>query len=103
MHGNAGLMRVENPRYNNPLHEAFFQAARQAGIPENNNFNDWRKTQVCSPCISTPYTSVHSAMRPCLLRKADKNAQGVSGTTQHSLLVLCALDMERMPGKCHWH
>ena len=46
VHGNAGLMRVENPRYNNPLHEAFFQAARQAGIPENTNFNDWRKTQV---------------------------------------------------------
>ena len=46
MHGNEGLMRVENPRYNNPLHEAFFQAARQAGIPENNNFNDWRTSQV---------------------------------------------------------
>ncbi|CAL5223510.1 g6037 [Coccomyxa viridis] len=45
VHGNAGLMRVENPRYNNPLHEAFFQAARQAGIPENSNFNDWRKSQ----------------------------------------------------------
>ena len=46
VHGNEGLMRVENPRYNNPLHEAFFQAARQAGIPENNNFNDWRTSQV---------------------------------------------------------
>ncbi len=49
MHGNAGLMRVENPRYNNPLHEAFFQAARQAGIPENSNFNDWRRGQVHYP------------------------------------------------------
>ena len=48
MHGNEGLMRVENPRYNNPLHEAFFQAARQAGIPENSNFNDWRTSQVMS-------------------------------------------------------
>ena len=46
VHGNSGLMRVENPRYNNPLHEAFFQAARQAGIPENSNFNDWRRKQV---------------------------------------------------------
>ena len=51
MHGNAGLMRVENPRYNNPLHEAFFQAARQAGIPENSNFNDWRKSQVHHPAL----------------------------------------------------
>lgn len=46
VHGNEGLMRVENPRYENPLHESFFQAARQAGIPENPNFNDWRTKQV---------------------------------------------------------
>ncbi len=53
MHGDAGLMRVENPRYNNPLHEAFFQAAHQAGIPENPNFNDWRRKQVgCWPLRS---------------------------------------------------
>ncbi|KAK9915579.1 hypothetical protein WJX75_001098 [Coccomyxa subellipsoidea] len=46
VHGTGGLMRVENPRYNNPLHEVFFQAAKQAGIPENDNFNDWRRSQV---------------------------------------------------------
>jgi hypothetical protein len=39
-------MRVENPRYNNPLHEVFFQSANQAGLPENDNFNDWRRSQV---------------------------------------------------------
>jgi hypothetical protein len=46
VHGNGGLMRVENPRYTNPLHDLFFQAAAQAGIPENDNFNDWRRPQV---------------------------------------------------------
>ena len=54
VHGNAGLMRVENPRYNNPLHEAFFQAARQAGIPENTNFNDWRTKQVSWSPLHSP-------------------------------------------------
>ena len=62
VHGNEGLMRVENPRYNNPLHEAFFQAARQAGIPENTNFNDWRTNQVHLPRIALHClcTLVHS-------------------------------------------
>ncbi|KAK9901079.1 hypothetical protein WJX75_002208 [Coccomyxa subellipsoidea] len=46
VHGTGGLMRVENPRYNNPLHDVFFRAAKQAGIPENDNFNDWRRSQV---------------------------------------------------------
>ena len=57
VHGNEGLMRVENPRYNNPLHEAFFQAARQAGIPENSNFNDWRRKQV--HCLRHAHSLVH--------------------------------------------
>lgn len=46
VHGCGGLMRVENPRYTNPLHDLFFEAARQAGIPENDNFNDWGHSQV---------------------------------------------------------
>ncbi|CAL8465624.1 g5160 [Coccomyxa elongata] len=45
VHGTGGLMRVENPRYNNPLHDVFFQAAQQAGIPENDNFNNWGRSQ----------------------------------------------------------
>ncbi|EIE18382.1 alcohol oxidase [Coccomyxa subellipsoidea C-169] len=45
VHGTGGLMRVENPRYNNPLHEVFFQAAKQAGLPENDNFNNWGRSQ----------------------------------------------------------
>ncbi len=49
VHGTGGLMRVENPRYNNPLHEVFFQAAKQAGLPENDNFNNWGRSQVWFP------------------------------------------------------
>ena len=49
VHGCNGLMRVENPRYTNPLHDRFFEAAAQAGIPANANFNNWGHTQArCS-------------------------------------------------------
>jgi len=41
-------MHVESPRYQNKLHDVFFQAAEQAGIPKNPNFNDWGHSQVCS-------------------------------------------------------
>eukprot|EP00877_Chromochloris_zofingiensis_P006299 jgi/Chrzof1/1922/Cz10g26120.t1 len=48
-HGADGLMRVENPRYENPLHDEFFRAAQTAGLPENNDFNDWSRSQAsCS-------------------------------------------------------
>lgn len=63
VHGNGGLMRVENPRYTNPLHDLFFKAAAQAGIPENDNFNDWRRSQV-SDC---PFKCVIEARRTACL------------------------------------
>ncbi|KAI8470464.1 MAG: GMC oxidoreductase-domain-containing protein [Monoraphidium minutum] len=44
-HGASGLMRVENPRYDNPLHEEFFRAAAAAGLPSNPDFNDWARSQ----------------------------------------------------------
>ena len=67
VHGNEGLMRVENPRYNNPLHEAFFQAARQAGIPENNNFNDWRTSQVMLLLWQSGITLLYQMQAACPL------------------------------------
>ena len=39
-------MRVENPRYENEMHGIFFKAAEQVGIPKNDNFNDWGRSQV---------------------------------------------------------
>lgn len=44
-HGTGGVMNVESPRYENPLHEEFFRAAQAAGIKENNDFNDWSRPQ----------------------------------------------------------
>ncbi|GBF88787.1 choline dehydrogenase [Raphidocelis subcapitata] len=44
-HGSGGLMRVESPRYVNPLHAEFFAAAKAAGLEANGDFNDWGRPQ----------------------------------------------------------
>lgn len=44
-HGKGGLMQVENARYMNPLTKMFFKACEQAGMPENDDFNDWSHAQ----------------------------------------------------------
>ena len=41
-------MHVENPRYQNEMHDIFFQAAQELGMPKNDNFNDWGQKQVQS-------------------------------------------------------
>jgi choline dehydrogenase-like flavoprotein len=45
VHGADGPMKVESPRYRSYLHDAFFAAAAQAGIPANPDFNDWGRDQ----------------------------------------------------------
>jgi fatty acid photodecarboxylase len=44
-HGAEGSMRVESPRYENYLHDAFFAAAAAWGLPANPDFNDWSRPQ----------------------------------------------------------
>lgn len=44
-HGKSGNMRVENVRYHNKLHDAFFAAAKEYGIPPSEDFNNWSKDQ----------------------------------------------------------
>lgn len=44
-HGKGGLMQVENARYMNPLTKMFFKACEQAGLSENDDFNDWSHSQ----------------------------------------------------------
>ncbi|CAM9137760.1 unnamed protein product, partial [Discosporangium mesarthrocarpum] len=44
-HGKGGLMEVENVRYMNPLTKMFFKACEQAGLPKNDDFNDWGHSQ----------------------------------------------------------
>ena len=45
VHGTEGPYHVENPRYSNLLHQKFFEAASEAGIAHNPDFNDWRRPQ----------------------------------------------------------
>lgn len=44
-HGSGGSMCVENPRYQNKLHDVFFKAASSAGLQPNADFNDWSHDQ----------------------------------------------------------
>lgn len=45
-HGTGGTMNVEQPRYQNPLHEEFFRACAALGIQQNTDFNNWSRPQV---------------------------------------------------------
>ena len=52
VHGVGGNVKVENPRYLNPMHDAYFEAAKQVGLPYNPDFNDWGHSQAGSPAAS---------------------------------------------------
>ena len=39
-------MHVEQPRYENKLHEEFFRSAAASGLKANKDFNDWSRPQV---------------------------------------------------------
>lgn len=39
-------MHVEDPRYENKMHDVFFNAAAEQGLPANDDFNDWSHPQV---------------------------------------------------------
>lgn len=44
-HGAGGIMKVEQPRYENILHEEFFRAAAGMGLKANSDFNAWDRPQ----------------------------------------------------------
>ena len=46
LHSTRGKMNVEDPRYRSKLHDAFFEAAAQTGLPANDDFNDWSRPQL---------------------------------------------------------
>jgi choline dehydrogenase-like flavoprotein len=50
-HGVGGTMNVERPRYENPLHENFFEACANVGMVANPDFNNWDHPQVCHKCV----------------------------------------------------
>jgi choline dehydrogenase-like flavoprotein len=76
-HGKGGLLSVENPRYHHRLHDVFFQAAQQHGIPANTDFNDWSRDQVRARAGgrgsrgSSSTTCSPPAMRPGLVWRVD--------------------------------
>jgi len=43
LHGQAGPLKVSDPRHRHPLSEAFVSAAVQAGVPANDDFNGARQ------------------------------------------------------------
>jgi len=43
--GTEGPVRVEHPRYKNPLYAKYFQASEEVGMVHNPEFNDWSKSQ----------------------------------------------------------
>lgn len=45
VHGTGGFMHVEDPRWSSPLFDAFFRSAKEVGLKENPDFNDWRHSQ----------------------------------------------------------
>lgn len=45
-HGGDGPAAVSDVPYQNPLSKAFLDAAKEAGFPENKDFNDWSKPQL---------------------------------------------------------
>ena len=49
VHGVGGHVKVENPRYHNVIHDSYFEAAKQIGLPHNPDFNNWNHSQVWSP------------------------------------------------------
>lgn len=48
VHGVGGHVKVENPRYHNVIHDSYFEAAKQIGLPHNPDFNNWNHSQVSS-------------------------------------------------------
>jgi hypothetical protein len=68
-------MHVENPRYQNKLHDVFFQAAEEAGIPKNPNFNDWGHSQVRCSC------SIHPVVCPISSEAERVKSTGMLGVS----------------------
>jgi len=77
-HAMGGEWAVEHVRYQNPLSRIFLQACKQAGLPMNDDFNDWSKSQEGAgrfPVSSRHGVRVHAAsalLAPALADKTRK-------------------------------
>ena len=66
-------MHVESPRYQNKLHDIFFEGAAEAGIPQNLNFNDWghgpvrkKRLSACQPGVNLRVNIACLVNCPCI-------------------------------------
>lgn len=82
-HGKAGLLAVENPRYEHNLHDTFFKAAAAHGLPANDDFNSWSHDQVSKH-------GAHGTMKDTWLRCPLGWKQCVSCYDVHFVCVLLA-------------
>jgi choline dehydrogenase-like flavoprotein len=63
-HSTGGEYAVEHVRYQNPLSKLFLQACKQAGLPSNDDFNNWSRSQEGAgrfPVSSRSGTRCHAA------------------------------------------
>jgi len=77
-HGVSGEWAVEHVRYQNPLSKLFLQACKQAGLPLNDDFNDWSKKQEGAgrfPVSSRRGVRVHAASALLAPALADSKRQ----------------------------
>ena len=69
VHGTTGNVKVENPRYHNRIHDAYFEASKQIGLRYNPDFNNWAHSQACPMCPSVGVPRA-SELTGCLVSAA---------------------------------
>ncbi|KAG5189030.1 GMC oxidoreductase-domain-containing protein [Tribonema minus] len=74
-HGKDGAYSVEFVRYKNPLHKLFHEACLQAGLPTNDDFNNWSRSQEglgafqCAQKFGRRVTAASSYLKRAMKRK----------------------------------
>ncbi len=88
LHGTEGLLHVSDPRYRHPLCRAFVAAAREIGLPANDDFNGERQEGV-GFYQTTTFRGRRDSTAASFLRAARDSDKLVVRTGAHVLRVLC--------------
>lgn len=83
-HSTGGEWSVDNVRYQNPLSKTFLSACKEAGLPDNSDFNSWGHKQEGAGrfCVSQKggsRCSAATAMLEPALAKGDRKLKVLSG------------------------
>jgi len=87
-HGTEGLQHVSDPRHRHPLCRAFVAAAREIGLPANDDFNGERQEGV-GFYQTTTFRGRRDSTAASFLRAARDSENLVVRTGAHVLRVLC--------------